>query len=104
MDANACRRFLVAVGRILVVVPDSQCSWPLPVGRCPRQGNIGLSSGKVDIMSHPMSHQASGVSLPTATVETLRNRAQLIAEIRSIFDREGYFEVETPLVSADIVV
>lgn len=55
-------------------------------------------------MNRPMSHPSSSVSLPTASVETLRNRAKLIAEIRSIFDREGYFEVETPLVSADIVV
>lgn len=42
--------------------------------------------------------------LPTATIATLRQRARLIAIIRDVFDRAGFFEVETPLLSADIVV
>lgn len=41
---------------------------------------------------------------PTASLQTLRHRAALISAIRSYFDKAGYFEVETPLLSADIVV
>jgi elongation factor P--(R)-beta-lysine ligase len=42
--------------------------------------------------------------LPTATIETLRRRAKLIAAMRWFFDDAGFFEVETPLLSEDIVV
>ena len=42
--------------------------------------------------------------LPTASLQTLRQRAALLAVIRRFFDDAGYFEVETPLLSADIVV
>lgn len=42
--------------------------------------------------------------LPTATLPTLYDRALLIRVIRRHFDDAGYFEVETPLLSADIVV
>ena len=42
--------------------------------------------------------------LPTASIETLKQRAKLISTIRSVFEGEDYFEVETPLLSADIVV
>jgi lysyl-tRNA synthetase class 2 len=42
--------------------------------------------------------------LPTASIPTLRLRAKLLAAIRQFFDSAGYFEVETPLLSADIVV
>jgi elongation factor P--(R)-beta-lysine ligase len=40
----------------------------------------------------------------TATLPTLQRRARLLAVIRHFFDEAGYFEVETPLLSADIVV
>lgn len=42
--------------------------------------------------------------LPTTSIENLRNRAKLMATIRRFFDEAGFFEVETPLLSADIVV
>ena len=42
--------------------------------------------------------------LPTASLQTLRHRAALLTAIRRFFDDAGYFEVETPLLSADIVV
>jgi len=42
--------------------------------------------------------------LPTANLATLRHRALLLAAMRRFFDEAGYFEVETPLLSADIVV
>ena len=42
--------------------------------------------------------------LPTASLRRLRDRAALLSTIRRFFDEAGYFEVETPLLSADIVV
>lgn len=42
--------------------------------------------------------------LPTASLLALKQRAKLIATIREFFDEAGYFEVETPLLSADVVV
>ncbi|MBS0204789.1 MAG: EF-P lysine aminoacylase GenX [Planctomycetes bacterium] len=42
--------------------------------------------------------------LPTASLLTLRHRALLLSAIRRFFEEAGYFEVETPLLSADIVV
>lgn len=41
---------------------------------------------------------------PTATWERLRLRAALLARLRAFFDRRGFLEVETPLLSADVVV
>ena len=41
---------------------------------------------------------------PTASMTVLKQRAALLAAIRSFFDSDGYFEVDTPLLSADIVV
>ena len=42
--------------------------------------------------------------LPTANLAALRCRAELLKVIRRVFDDAGYFEVETPILSADIVV
>ena len=42
--------------------------------------------------------------LPTANLTTLRHRARLLAAMRQFFDEAGYFEVETPILSSDIVV
>ena len=42
--------------------------------------------------------------LPTASWENLRLRADLLARTRAFFDRHAFLEVETPLLSADVVV
>lgn len=41
---------------------------------------------------------------PTATLERLRLRAELLRRLRAFFDRSGFLEVETPVLSADTVV
>ena len=41
---------------------------------------------------------------PTASLETLRLRARLLAATRDFFDARGAFEVDTPLLSADRVI
>ncbi|HUG93916.1 MAG TPA: EF-P lysine aminoacylase EpmA [Planctomycetaceae bacterium] len=43
-------------------------------------------------------------SLPTASLTTLRLRAGLRAALRRFFERHGYLEVETPILSHDVVV
>ncbi len=42
--------------------------------------------------------------LPTASLEMLRRRAELLAQVREFFDRRGFLEVETPILSHDTVV
>jgi elongation factor P--(R)-beta-lysine ligase len=42
--------------------------------------------------------------LPTASLENLRLRADLLRGLRAFFDRRGFLEVETPILSADTVV
>ncbi len=41
---------------------------------------------------------------PTATIEMLRHRAKLLRLIRAFFDEQGFFEVQTPLLSHDTIV
>lgn len=41
---------------------------------------------------------------PTASLECLRLRARLLAAARDFFHRHGYWEVETPLLSHDVLV
>ena len=41
---------------------------------------------------------------PAADIRTLRIRARLLAAVRSLFSARGYWEVETPLLSRDVVV
>ncbi|NLE39406.1 MAG: EF-P lysine aminoacylase GenX [Pirellulaceae bacterium] len=41
---------------------------------------------------------------PTASLEMLRFRAELLRRTRDFFDRRGFLEVETPVLSADTVV
>ncbi|MFG0332002.1 MAG: EF-P lysine aminoacylase EpmA [Maioricimonas sp. JB049] len=45
-----------------------------------------------------------GRCVPSADLVTLRRRAQLTQSVRAFFDRHGYWEVETPLLSRDICV
>lgn len=42
--------------------------------------------------------------LPTASLEMLRKRAELLKALRRFFDDRGFLEVETPLLSHDTVV
>lgn len=42
--------------------------------------------------------------LPTASIEVLRKRAEILQRLRKFFDDLNFFEVETPLLSHDIVV
>lgn len=42
--------------------------------------------------------------LPTASVEMLHRRAQLLSRIRNFFADDGFVEVQTPCLSADTVV
>ena len=41
---------------------------------------------------------------PTASLEVLRFRALVLSELRTFFNECGYWEVETPILSRDIVV
>lgn len=45
-----------------------------------------------------------GLALPTAPLENLRRRAELLRALREFFHSHGYWEVETPLLSHDCCV
>ncbi len=49
-------------------------------------------------------HASENDFLPTASWKNLRLRADLLARTRSFFGRHAFLEVETPLLSADVVV
>jgi lysyl-tRNA synthetase class 2 len=42
--------------------------------------------------------------LPTASLNSLKQRAQLLQQIRRFFDEQDFFEVETPLLSHDTCI
>jgi elongation factor P--(R)-beta-lysine ligase len=42
--------------------------------------------------------------LPTASLHVLQRRAELLRVVRRFFDERGYCEVETPILSRDVVV
>jgi lysyl-tRNA synthetase class 2 len=42
--------------------------------------------------------------LPSATLDMLRRRAELLRQVRHFFDSRGFLEVETPLLSHDTVI
>lgn len=41
---------------------------------------------------------------PTASMENLRRRSEIIGEIRSYFDQRNFLEVQTPILSRDTVI
>ena len=45
-----------------------------------------------------------GDFLPTATLDMLRRRAEMLRQVRQFFDSRGFLEVETPILSHDVVV
>jgi len=58
-----------------------------------------------DRHSRPSSESAeSPLYLPAANLQTLQLRARILAGVRRYFEERGYWEVETPLLSRDIVV
>jgi lysyl-tRNA synthetase class 2 len=54
--------------------------------------------------SEQSERASSGDFRPTASLETLRQRARLLTAVRAHFDAAGYWEVETPILSRDTVV
>ena len=42
--------------------------------------------------------------LSSARIDVLQQRADVLQQLRRFFDDRGFFEVETPLISHDIVV
>lgn len=42
--------------------------------------------------------------LPTASLETLAKRAEIIQRLRTFFEEKGFLEVETPILSHDTVI
>lgn len=46
----------------------------------------------------------SGDFMPTASLEMLRRRAELLKRVRRFFEERAFLEVETPVLSHDVVV
>jgi lysyl-tRNA synthetase class 2 len=46
----------------------------------------------------------AGDFLPSATLDMLRRRADLLKRVRQFFDSRGFLEIETPILSHDTVV
>ena len=53
-------------------------------------------------MSHATPYDAS--CFPTTSPDALRQRAQLLRRCRDYFDQRGFVEVQTPILSQDIVI
>lgn len=41
---------------------------------------------------------------PSATIETLKNRAKIIARLRHFFDSKEFFEVQTPCLASEAII
>lgn len=52
----------------------------------------------------PRADELQGDFAPTASLQMLRRRAELLTFVRRFFDDAGYWEVETPLLSGDVLV
>lgn len=48
--------------------------------------------------------ESDSLDLPSAAISTLRARSQVAQSIRQFFLAQGYWEVETPLLSSDVCV
>src|SRR5437867_3341627 len=55
-------------------------------------------------MPEPNEHSSLSDFAPSATWDVLRLRADLLRRVREFFAARGFLEVETPLLSADVVV
>ena len=56
------------------------------------------------MMEPAVSQNSDADFRPTANWQNLRLRADLLRRVRQFFDDRGFLEVETPLMSADVVV
>ena len=54
-------------------------------------------------LTQPVNPNAAGFR-PSADIETLKARAALLGRIREFFHARAFVEVETPLLSHDVVV
>ena len=60
--------------------------------------------GGLPMMEPAVSQNSDADFRPTANWQNLRLRADLLRRVRQFFDDRGFLEVETPLMSADVVV